>query len=155
MITVLLRFATISIRARPYVLDVDITFLMQIAEQALKRRKHFGNVFGLFRLGIRLVRDLDVEVKATLALLAQRTATNNPIIRIDVVDRYRGDVGLFTENSGCQLEQNAGNLPGHLRRSGGTDFHIEDGHDELQLVSYTTSYSKKGLIRWRNGLSAA
>jgi len=41
-----------------------------------------------------------------------------------------GRNGRVTAQDITQLEQNAGNLPGHLRRSGGTDFHIEDRHDD-------------------------
>lgn len=66
---VFLSKTTIPICCRSYILNVDITLVVQIAQQFFKGFKTFLDVLGFLFFGIGLINYFDIKVKATFTLL--------------------------------------------------------------------------------------
>src|SRR4051812_45766182 len=87
VIPVLLRISAITIRCSLYVLHMDIAFLMQVSQYPREAFESFPDIKRLFILGVGFVRDLDIEVKAVLLLLAEKPTADHPAIVIDEINR--------------------------------------------------------------------
>src|SRR5690606_1519049 len=95
--------------------------------------------------GIRFVGDLDVEVKAVLVLFAEQPASDPPAVARHIIDRDGRNFALLAKNPAGQVQQHFRHLPARLRVFLGADLHIQNGHDRLLLVSYTTIWAKKSI----------
>jgi hypothetical protein len=99
LISILLGLSAKPIGSRPYVLNIDVAFLVQVAEQPSEGIVDFADVLRLLRLAVGFIRYLDVEIEAALSLLGERFSRNDPIIGIDVLDRNGGDLRLLAQDS--------------------------------------------------------
>jgi hypothetical protein len=118
MVAVLLRQAAIAIRCGPDILDVDVAFLMQFAQDAREAVERFPDVLGFFGLGIGFVGDFYVEVETGLALLAERDPADHPAVGLDEVDGNRRDapflfrMRLVSSSSSSEISRTScGDLP--------------------------------------------
>src|ERR1700712_2213869 len=64
----LLGLSAIAVCSRPDVLNVDVAFVVKIAQEVLEAGERLPDVTRLLSLGIGLVGDLDIEVNALFAL---------------------------------------------------------------------------------------
>jgi len=65
---ILLGLPAEAVGSRADILNIDITFLVEITEDFAESGKDLANILGLFRLSIGLIDDLDVEVETFLVL---------------------------------------------------------------------------------------
>src|SRR3984893_11252790 len=65
---ILLRLASNPVGGRPYVLNINVAFMVQVAEQLAERVIDFTYVLRLFCLTIGFIRNLDVKVEAAFGL---------------------------------------------------------------------------------------
>lgn len=114
VIAVLLSDSAKAIGCRPDILHIDIAFIVQVTQQLRKGIKRLSDVLCFFSLGVGFVGDFDVEVEAAFAMLRQRLARNNPVLRVDVLNGYRGDIRILVQNSAGEFQKNCRDPLSHV-----------------------------------------
>src|SRR5579863_8325832 len=125
----LLGFASEAVCSRPYILNIDVAFLMHVAEKLTEGVESLLDVLRLFRLAVGFVRNLDVEVEALLSVFRERLAGDDPIVRVYVLYRYGGHFRLLVKDTGCKVRQSTCNGFGESRGLFGAHFDAEDRHE--------------------------
>ena len=92
---ILLGLPAEAVGSRADILNIDITFLVEITEDFAESGKDLANILGLFRLSIGLIDDLDVEVETFLVLGGKRLAAYDPIVGTNIIDRDGGQFAFF------------------------------------------------------------
>src|SRR5205085_301617 len=79
-----LRSPAVAVRRGTHVVDMDVAFLVKVAEQGGERIERLPDVLRLLGLRVGLVGDPDVEVEARLLLLGERAAAHDPVRGVHV-----------------------------------------------------------------------
>src|SRR5690242_14438169 len=108
--------------SRSHVLDVNIAFRMHFAEELTERGEDFLDVSGLLGLRVGLIDHLDIEVEAALALGGQRLPPNDPVIRMNVLNRDGGEVASLVQDTSRVFQKHFGDRRSESGRANGTNF---------------------------------
>jgi DNA-binding transcriptional LysR family regulator len=118
--TILLCASAITVGRRAHVVHMHIAFVMNIAEPLAHRGEYGIDVASFFFGGIGFVGHANVDEEAVLALRGEARSADDPVQRIDMADRDRGQLALLVQDLGSQLQQVVGDrLRLFGRRRGG------------------------------------
>jgi hypothetical protein len=112
----------------------DVTLGVQRTEQVLHERKDLLQVTSLFVLRVGALGDLDIEPEAGKALIAKRTASDEPTL-----GGHQGDCDgrhflRLPEEARGALDKTARNLVGQICVGRARESYMEEGHDKSPFL---------------------
>ncbi len=128
----LLGLAAIAVGTCSDVIDVNVTFTMNVRHQSQEAVVHRLDVSGFLSPRVGFVGDLDFNKRAGLLLRSRRMPTNNPVLRIHITNGNGRQLWLLVQNLMGAVGQHLRHLLGLMRVSSAAEQDVENGHGYLR-----------------------